>query len=152
MWSWIVPYERSSLRSGKNKDALIQELREVVYLHRHWFLALIDGPAGALVGDLSGDRFNLAQKWIVGSGGYFPLARVIVREADGGSVLEIRYSSPPFYVVLAAIVLIELRLVLHHEWEAAVLMPIGWSLAHVFLCLVYQNDKERMDSQIREIL
>src|ERR1700683_3112664 len=108
MWVWLLPFERNSLRSAKDKGTIIRELIAVVHLYHHWFFALIDGPTGRIVGDLHNDRFNLVQKWMSGTGGYFPLARIVVKEDDGGSILEIRYSSPPSYVFLSLVFLWEL--------------------------------------------
>ena len=82
MWGWLLPLERNSLRSAKDKETIIRELIATVDLYNHWFFALIEGPTGEIVGDFRGGRFNLVQKWVSGTGGYFPLARIVVKVAN----------------------------------------------------------------------
>jgi hypothetical protein len=97
-------------------------------------------------------RDSIVQKWVSGNGRYFPFATVVVKEDDGGSILEIRYSSPPFYVFLGLVSLLEFLLISKHQWAGAVLLPALWGFAHMFSCLFYQIEKERLAAKIRDIL
>jgi len=152
MWVWLLPFERNSLRSAKDKGTIIRELIAAVHLYRHWLFALIEGPTGEIVGDFREGRFNLVQKRVSGPGGYFPLARIIVEEDGGGSILKIRYSSPPFHVFLSLVFLWALFFIFRHQWAVAFVIPTLWGIAHMFCCLSYQIEKERMEAKIRDIL
>jgi hypothetical protein len=110
------------------------------------------GPSGQLVGDFSGNRFTLIRKRIVGKNSYFPLARVMVRDAEGGSVLEIHYSSPMFYLIVALVFGVELLAIQYHHWDAVVLILLFWSVGHAVCSLAYQTEKEDMDAEIRAVL
>jgi hypothetical protein len=152
MWKWLVPFESNSLRSTKSAEVVTKELLSVVQLQRHWLLAVLLGPSGQLVGDFSGNRFTLTRKRIVGKNSYFPLARVTVRDAEGGAILEIHYSSPMFYLLVALVFGAALMAVQHHHWDAAVLILLFWLVGHAVCSVAYQMDKEKIDAEIRQTI
>jgi hypothetical protein len=151
MKTWLLPYDFSSFHSSKEKEAILHDLQRISRLRSHWSIACLLGSVGQLTGDFQGNRFTLVRKRLFRNA-YFPLARVTVQEADGGSAVEIRYSCPLFYGVVAICFLVELSSVLHGNRDAAVLMPAAWCVGHAIGCFAFQSDKEELESQIRAVL
>jgi hypothetical protein len=153
VWSWLLPFENNSYRSSKDKEAIVRDLRTKVILYRHWLAAFFDGPGDYLLGDFRNGVFTITQKRIVGTQGYFPVVRLVVRNAEvGGTIMEARYSCPAVYAFGVLAVFMELMALRDHQYFLAVLYPILWCVFHAFGCFSYQTEKEKIDAKIREVL
>jgi hypothetical protein len=152
MWAWVVPYESNSLKTPKAPDVVITQLCGIVQLRRHWLLAWLLDPAGQLIGDFRNNRFTLAQKRIGGANFYFPLVRVIVREAEEGAVLKIRSFAPMVYMSIAFGMFMVLISVRSHQLGSAAFSGILWVFGHAGCTMAYQWDKEKIEAKIREVL
>ena len=93
--------------------------------------------------------FTITQKRLVGTQSYFPVVRLVVKDAEGGgAIMEARYSCPAGVLAM----FMELMALSYHQYVPAALVPIAWCIFHAFSCFSYQTEKEKVDAKIREIL
>jgi hypothetical protein len=67
-------------------------------------------------------------------------------------VIELRYHSPLPYALLGLGLVPELSALQGHQWEFALFIPVGLFAVYAASCIVYQRDKEVIETKIRDLL
>jgi len=88
-----------------------------VHLYRHSLSAFFDGPGDELLGDFRNGVFTITQKRLVGTQSYFPVVRLVVKDAEGGgTIMEARYSCPAVYAFGVLAMFMELMALSYHQY------------------------------------